>query len=619
MADEKHVITCRIEPAEPLVCGEIVSRTFLISIEEAVSPQGRIRIYFTQSPYYRIPPLYGLPAKGFVFFSRVQFQTDDPRGAGYITIATESGKSVSLEVQPGRCFFTVVCEEGLEPGETLTVVIGDRSGGGPGAEVAHHTTYGDWQLVCDVDRAGDGNSVHQENMPTMRVVAAPPSQALVYIPSQAQPGAPNDLQIVVVDRFGNHVEGYRGSCSVSLDDDAGSTTTSFALQPEDAGSKRFPGSVVFKREGIHRVTVQSTSAQGGSPLRAVSNPVKCAEQTDDYDILWGDLHGHTYCSDGTHSPEFYFNYARTVGFLDFCALTDHDTIGDEMWQRMVEATARAYELDEFTTFLGYEWTGDQGISIIVLFKHGVGGYYPSSEVASRRNSDFISLLNGEADAMVMRHDMPGLRDRWQPLDATGELERLVEIYSPYHASEAAGRPHAHGPLDEGNSVQAALADGLRFGFIGCSDSHASMPGRRQSLSKGTPGYGSRPYGLTAVYARENTREEVFSALRARRCYAATDRILLDVRLNGHRMGEEISLHDEERVIEVHVAGTAPFVQVDVVKNNEVIHSAGQGATEVTFDYTDDTHLSSNGDYYYVRVLQQDGGMAWASPIWVDPM
>ncbi|MEZ4730703.1 MAG: hypothetical protein R3E79_26550 [Caldilineaceae bacterium] len=79
---------------------------------------------------------------------------------------------------------------------------------------------------------------------------------------------------------------------------------------------------------------------------------------------------------------------------------------------------------------------------------------------------------------------------------------------------------------KGAVYKPALADGFRFGFLGSSDTHASMPGRRHSLTKGTPGYGSRPY-VTGIYAHENTRDAIFAALYHRRCYAATDRILLD--------------------------------------------------------------------------------------------
>ena len=132
-----------------------------------------------------------------------------------------------------------------------------------------------------------------------------------------------------------------------------------------------------------------------------------------------------------------------------------------------------------------------------------------------------------------------------------------------------------------------------------------------------PGYRAGIYGLTAVYAVENTREAVFDALLARRCYAVTDRIYLDFQVNNQSMGSELHLR-EPRVIMARAAGTAPFVQVEIIKNNAVVHSIAQGASDTEFEYVDKTEICP-GDYYYLRITQEDGNMGWSSPVWVDPL
>ena len=616
MIDKKQIISCRAEPAEPFVCGEPVTCTLIITVAEDISPDGRIRFHFTESPYYRNSPNYGLPAKGYVFFARVHFQTDKPQETGYITAETTSGQPVAVELAPGRCFFTIVCEHGLTVGETLVVTIGDRRAGSPGIEVAHHPTYGAWQLVCDLDRGGDGNFVRQDLMPHMRVVAAPPSRALVRTKSSVGPGAPADLQITVTDRYGNHVEGFRGTFRPSENGAYHTTRSEFSLEPKDIGSKCWQDAAVFHKEGIHRINVESVGSAGDAPLGGVSHPVVCDSREDDYQLLWGDIHGHSYCTDGTHSPEFFYSYGRKVGYLDFCALTDHDTFSHEVWQGMMDSAEKANEPGRFTTFLGYEWAGELSQSICVLFKNAVGGYYPGSETASRCPQNLINLIKYE-DAMIIRHDMPPPGSRWQKLDASDSLERLVEMYSPFHYSETAHSSATRGALDDGNSIQAALGDGLRFGFVGCSDSHISMPGRRQGVSKGSPGYRAGIYGLTAVYAAENSREAVFDALLARRCYAATDRIYLDFKVDSQPMGSELHLR-EPRIIRARAAGTAPFVHVEVIKNNRVVYGTAQGALEAEFEYVDKAEICPN-DYYYLRITQEDGNMAWSSPVWVDPL
>ena len=85
MVNERQIISCCAEPEEPFVCGELATCTLVIRVAEDISADGRIRFHFTESPYYRSPPNYGLPAKGFVFFARLHFQTDKPQEMGYIT------------------------------------------------------------------------------------------------------------------------------------------------------------------------------------------------------------------------------------------------------------------------------------------------------------------------------------------------------------------------------------------------------------------------------------------------------------------------------------------------------------------------------------------------------
>ena len=614
MIDTGRTVSCRVEPDEPLICGEKATVTLYLSLREQVSAGGAVRLYFTKSPYHARPPLYGMGAKGFIFFARIQFQVDAPGAAGYLSATARSGRPVHIDVPGGECFFTVICEEGLAAGDELAVVIGDRSCGGAGADVAHHPSYGPVRIPCSVDREGNGDFVPQRDLAAMHVVPAAAREVLVRLKPRVRVGTAADVHIMVTDRFGNHVEGYEGTFAAAADAGEDSAIRELPLERRDEGAGCFPHAVAFEQSGIGRAAVRGADAAGAA-LTAQSNPVDIRKGDDEDYLFWGDLHGHSYCSDGTHSPEFFYRYGRDRGFLDFCALTDHDTFTPDIWEYVIKATAEAYQPGRFTTFLGYEWSGNFGQSIVVLFKNARGGYYPARGEADLAAEDFLRLLADE-EVIVSRHDMPPRGERWRSIDPARTMERLVEIYSPFHTSETCRGPMVRGELDENNCVRAALADGMRVGFMGCSDSHLSMPGRRLAASKVPGAAETRVYGLTGVYARGNTREALFSALYDRCCYAATDRILLDFRVNGSRMGRELRLNGRRR-IEVCAAGTAPFEQVEIVKNDRVIHRAGHGAMETTFDYTD-TAETAPGDYYYVRVIQQDGGLAWASPVWVDP-
>lgn len=84
--------------------------------------------------------------------------------------------------------------------------------------------------------------------------------------------------------------------------------------------------------------------------------------------------------------------------------------------------------------------------------------------------------------------------------------------------------HSFGGRQTASTVQAALARGLRFGFVGSSDDHAGFPGA----------YGE---GLMAAHAEALTRAALLEAIRARRTYALTgDRIEVEVSVDGALMG-----------------------------------------------------------------------------------
>ncbi len=59
--------------------------------------------------------------------------------------------------------------------------------------------------------------------------------------------------------------------------------------------------------------------------------------------------------------------------------------------------------------------------------------------------------------------------------------------------------------------------------------------------------------------------------------------------------------------------------MDVLRDGEVVHTyrPEKQSEEAKFDWEDaKPKKGDKASYYYVRVVQKDGQMAWASPIWV---
>jgi hypothetical protein len=180
-------------------------------------------------------------------------------------------------------------------------------------------------------------------------------------------------------------------------------------------------------------------------------------------------------------------------------------------------------------------------------------------------------------------------------------------------------------------VQSALAMGLRLGFVGGTDNHRAQPGSKRSNLGGLVAEEIINGGYTAVFAPELTREALFDALWDRRCYATTSRrILLHVAMGEHPMGSDLSDDDaaafaDERSITIRAIAHGEIDRIEVVRNNETVESVEVGGDRESLTYTDPTPLAEVPSvseqapdmvFYYVRVIEADGNLAWSSPIWL---
>jgi hypothetical protein len=125
--------------------------------------------------------------------------------------------------------------------------------------------------------------------------------------------------------------------------------------------------------------------------------------------------------------------------------------------------------------------------------------------------------------------------------------------------------------------------------------------------------------VAAILSEELTRPAVLAALRARRVYATSGpRILLRTSLGTARMGEILPAPPAggEASLAVRAVGTAPLDRIDVIRTGAVAHVVpGDGSSELA-GIIPLTGLSSK-EYIYVRVVQQDGGLAWSSPVFIQ--
>jgi len=56
-------------------------------------------------------------------------------------------------------------------------------------------------------------------------------------------------------------------------------------------------------------------------------------------------------------------------------------------------------------------------------------------------------------------------------------------------------------------------------------------------------------------------------------------------------------------------------KVEIIKNNKFVFTSKPGQASVRVNY-EDRDAQAGESYYYVRVQQRDGQMAWSSPMWI---
>ena len=229
---------------------------------------------------------------------------------------------------------------------------------------------------------------------------------------------------------------------------------------------------------------------------------------------------------------------------------------------------------------------------------------PAEEAGQEGAAKLYEYLR-KSGGLAMSHTSATLMGTdWR--DNAFDLEPLMEIYQGDRTSaEYEGAPKAPkgsdpftqpGGYRPDGFVWNAWAKGYKLGVQSSSD-HAST-----HIS----------YGV--LFAEDNTREAIMKAIAARHAYAATDNILLEVRSEGRLMGDIFTTAARPK-LEVRIEGTAPLAVVEVVKNNKFVFTSKPGKESVRLEYVD-AEATPGESYYYVRIQQRDGQMAWSSPMWI---
>ncbi len=378
-----------------------------------------------------------------------------------------------------------------------------------------------------------------------------------------------------------------------------------------------------------------------TPQRKKSDRYEITFDGKTYKLYWGDFHRHTDLSpDGTlwdGSIVESYRYAYEVGMLDYLGTTDHTDVGPghytvyEWWQ--TQKLADVFQNPNY--MLGfYAYEREQSFpwghrNVVFAERGGPIVYFKRQTYKSSRWFEKypVKKQGGEIKPQELwdvleQSGIPATTIAHTPGDrGTGTncalysridnaVENIVEIYQGKRVSyESMDAPQPRVALPPGRkgsrynarqakgTYQKALREGHRLGIFASSD------------------HFSTNVTFGGVFAKAFTRKALMKGFNAKRTLGATDKIFVHFTCNGHLLGSEFKT-SEKPTLKIHVAGTANLKRVTVLCNELAQKSFRIGdKKKVEKTYTDE-RPEKGINRYYVRVEQEDGNMAWASPVWV---
>jgi len=484
-------------------------------------------------------------------------QFSDPAAPNYVTAEASNGARLTLEFHPklamrpwSRTLTVTVARGFLSPGETITVRLGDRSGGSPGLrmqtyceERLHFLTLADVFATC--------NWAVLPEQPWVEVVPGPPARRLAILPTRRAPGEPFALLLRADDRWGNPTALPAGSHQL------------FGSQAIAGLPERFEwpqGARAHRIEGLSTAAAQAVVVLWNE---TPSNPLRVSE--GGLTPYWADLHGQSGETVGTGHIDALARYARDLAGVDaICHQGNDFQITPQGWADFNRAFAEFDQPGRFVFLPGYEWSGNTAL----------GGdrnvIFPEEGRTIRRSCHALveDLADAATDALDARELHAALRAEGRPVLC---VPHVGGRYANLHFAHDRMLERAVETHSDWGTFDWLLADafdvGARVGIVANSDGHK---GRQGASHPGGSQFGSYG-GLTCLLTTDLSRGGVFDALRRRHHYATTNaaRVHADVQVT---LASPAALHVDDPAL-----GGAPDAMVNTAMMGDIL----AGVTDAT--------------------------------------
>ncbi|MBA3237575.1 MAG: DUF3604 domain-containing protein [Parachlamydiaceae bacterium] len=494
-----------------------------------------------------------------------------------------------------------------------------------------------FSLVIEIGGKGKSKTkTEEEEIFTMDIRGSELCNIAILTPSFVVRNKRFDAMVRFEDQYGNLTSEAPPETLIELSYEHLRENLNWKLFVPETGFISLPN-LYFNEPGFYTIKLLNTHTK----KTYYSSPIKCFPETST-SLFWGLLHGESERIDSTENIENCLRYFRDDKAYNFFASSPFESVEEtslETWKSICQHLSDFDEADRFTAMVGFQWKGDspqEGLRQIIYAKDSRTLLRKKEAKYSTVDKIYKSFAPKELISIPSFTMGKGMGYDFH--DYNPDFERLIEIYNAWGSSECSKKEGNLRPISAqskkgvqefpSGSIQKALLRNCRFGFVagGLDDRGAFAELFDSDQEQYSP-------GLTAIIANEHSRSALFDALYNRSCYATTGaRIIVGFNLASYKMGSETSTAQKygflsNRHLHGFVAGTTNLEKVEIIRNGIVIKTFTPNKYEFEFSYDDMDSLANVAldakdkkppfVFYYLRVLQADGHMAWSSPIWVD--
>ncbi|MFS8562976.1 MAG: DUF3604 domain-containing protein [Rhabdochlamydiaceae bacterium] len=531
--------------------------------------------------------------------------------------------------------FEFILPSEIKSGESFTIFLGSSLNGKEGGNRAQTIVQRRKPFYLHIDPRGKNDFREQETF-HIDIKGNTLHNIRIITPSIVEKNKRFDVIVRFEDAYGNLTNNALENTLIELSYENLRENLNWKLFVPETGFINLPN-LYFNEPGVYKIKLRNMKSEEVF----YSAPIKCLVETP-VTLFWGLLHGESEKFDSTENIESSLRFFRDEKALQFFATSPFESIeetSNEAWKMIGQQITEFNEDQRFNTFLGFQFFSkgtDEGLRQLVYFKE-------NKPILRKKDAKTHTLkklyqTTSPKDLLSIPCFTMGKGFETDFTNFQPDFERVVEIYNAWGSSECTEKEGNPRPISsssktgvqaiDSGSIVKALRNNCRFGFVagGLDDRGIYEPFYEEHQKQYSP-------GLTAILATAQTREALMLALQNRSCYATTgERIIIGFNIAGAPMGSELSTKAKpglaiNRHISGYVAGTAPLKEVMIFRNGLPFKSLEVNSYFFDFAVDDLENISKitlpSADnkppfiFYYLRVTQADGHMAWCSPIWVD--